>query len=1083
MTLEATTGSELPAGAISLHAGSGIVLHDSMTALGSGKPFVLHSDSESAGDGTLTLAASKQITTNDGTLQLTAWDIDMAGSATAGTASITVHGAKVDQTIALGETAQDMQITDAEFGRMTAADGFTLGSSNTGDILVHGITDASSDAIGTLTLLATKHAKTVTFATTASSFNKGIIVQAMGGIVAAQSVTTKACITVFSAGTGTLTVAASRTISSTSQILHITTDDVDVAAYASVDSGTVSTTMLAFTPGQEVAFGTSPKDLYITDSEFGAFTAVGLTFGDTVNADILVNGVTTSGSNGISQILSIVATRDDAQIQFSGTASTFNILASQADNGVMVEADITTTTAGMYLDSDAENSSSSDSVNSIMFTDGRKLSAKTVLTLEASVGLIVPNGDVTLEAGTGIVLLDSVQGASSSNELVINADYEVAGDGTFTVVTGRTVITNNCVLTVTAWDIDLDGGVDSGTEATNIHGAKLSQTIGVGATAKDMHLENDELQRITMSGGLHFGADIGGMLSSETVTSAGTSTIQPLLSLVAYRDDQQVAFDTAASSFHALAAQADNGVVVKVDVTTTVGGMYLDGDMEDSSSEDSVNTIGFTDAVTVSAAAVLTLEATAGDVVPTGSTTFNAGTGIVIFDDILSASTSSVLNFNADYESAGDGTLTIVVTKTIVSNKSDVIVTAWDLDFDGSITSGTKPISLHGAKALQTIGIGGTSADMHLSNSEVQRITTSGGLTIGSSVTGLLTLDGVSKTDSNFISPIVTLVSKGSNQQILLTGDPSTFIALAMQADNGISVNRDISTTTTSLHINADMNDTHGSASSNHIDFADGVTVTSKTLLTLQATTIAPAGSLTLRAGNGITLLDNLSSVPTGKVLVILTDYESAGDGTLTIATSKTITSNKGDVIVTAWDLDFDGSITSGTHSISIHGAKVLQTIGIGGTSADMHLSNSEVQRITTSGGLTVGSSVSGLLTLDGIAATESLSISPIVTLVSKGSNQQILVTAPSTFIAVSMQADNGIIVKSDITTSAASLYMNGDLDGIPDAHNMVGFTDGLTLTAKTTLTLQSSTGVVQREGTLSLMASTGVVFLSSLTT
>ena len=58
-------------------------------------------------------------------------------------------------------------------------------------------------------------------------------------------------------------------------------------------------------------------------------------------------------------------------------------------------------------------------------------------------------------------------------------------------------------------------------------------------------------------------------------------------------------------------------------------------------------------------------------------------------------------------------------------------VTAWDIDIDGSMRSGTETTHLHGAKDLQTIGLGGTSKDMHIADAELRKFTTSGGLRIG----------------------------------------------------------------------------------------------------------------------------------------------------------------------------------------------------------------------------------------------------------------------------------------------------------------------------------------------------------------
>jgi hypothetical protein len=78
------------------------------------------------------------------------------------------------------------------------------------------------------------------------------------------------------------------------------------------------------------------------------------------------------------------------------------------------------------------------------------------------------------------------------------------------------------------------------------------------------------------------------------------------------------------------------------------------------------------------------------------------------------------------------------------------------------------------------------------------------------------------------------------------------------------------------------------------------------------------------------------------------------------VATGKTVTSNKSDVTITAWDMDMDGSITTGTKSYSIHGAKTTQTLGLGLTAKDMHISVAEASRMTTNGGFSMASSTSG---------------------------------------------------------------------------------------------------------------------------
>ena len=106
---------------------------------------------------------------------------------------------------------------------------------------------------------------------------------------------------------------------------------------------------------------------------------------------------------------------------------------------------------------------------------------------------ILATGLLTLQAGTGIALWNSLSVVTAGKPLVIDADYEVAGDGTLTIAAGKTIVSNQATMELTAWDVDFAGGVNCGgvgsAEYTvSIHGSKVDQTIGLGNTAGDMHL-------------------------------------------------------------------------------------------------------------------------------------------------------------------------------------------------------------------------------------------------------------------------------------------------------------------------------------------------------------------------------------------------------------------------------------------------------------------------------------------------------------------------------------------------------------------------------------------------------------------
>jgi hypothetical protein len=184
---------------------------------------------------------------------------------------------------------------------------------------------------------------------------------------------------------------------------------------------------------------------------------------------------------------------------------------------------VSTSTGIMYFDGDVENSSTADSAVAVAFATGRTIQSKTLLTLESTTGRSESAGSLTLSAGSGITLLNDVQGIAGGQAMVIASDYESHGDGTLTVWAGRTATSNNGVLTVTAWDVDLAGSLTVGTSSMRLFGSKATQTIGLG-TSKDMYLTDTELSRVTSAGGLQVGSSYSGSISVAGIIEASSDT-------------------------------------------------------------------------------------------------------------------------------------------------------------------------------------------------------------------------------------------------------------------------------------------------------------------------------------------------------------------------------------------------------------------------------------------------------------------------------------------------------------------------------------------------------------------------------
>ena len=130
-----------------------------------------------------------------------------------------------------------------------------------------------------------------------------------------------------------------------------------------------------------------------------------------------------------------MAKSDQAEVLFTVKSSTFTALEAQADNGVKVNKDITTTSGGLYLDGDVEDAVESANIyNKVTFTDGRTVTAATLLTLESTLGAsslyLVNAGELTLSSKTGIVIHNTMTGTVKAKPLVINADNDSNASGT-----------------------------------------------------------------------------------------------------------------------------------------------------------------------------------------------------------------------------------------------------------------------------------------------------------------------------------------------------------------------------------------------------------------------------------------------------------------------------------------------------------------------------------------------------------------------------------------------------------------------------------------------------------------------------
>ena len=475
---------------------------------------------------------------------------------------------------------------------------------------------------------------------------------------------------------------------------------------------------------------------------------------------------------------------------------------------------------------------------------------------------------ITIEATDGVSVGQNL--TTDVGGITINADTDGNdGVGTLTVSSGRTINSGDEAITLISDAIDLSGNINAGSADVTIQDSD-GNGIDLGASTGGLDLSNSEFQRITAANlNLETTGNISVVGASQPMTISGT------VSMLANGATSQVTFETTASTFRTLAVEANEGITIDFDLTTTVGGMTFNANL-DASADD--------------------------------SGTFSVGSGVAVD-----------------------------------STDQAISITANDVDIVGTVDAGTAAISITEADGAGILlGTGATSAALHLSGTELGQLTATG-LTFDT--TGSVQLEDVSAAESNNVAGVVSIQTTQSVS--LSSGRNATFNALSIAANQGITVNGNLTTDTGDLTLDGDANAT--SEATDQIAFASGVQVESAGLLSLQATTgdLSAVDTLTLYANDGISIADSLSFSGTGGAVTIDSDRDAGdGVGTLTIASGATVNTNSMTVAVTANDIDLQGSLNSGSASATL---QATNGMGLGDTAVagGMHLSKTELQQIS----------------------------------------------------------------------------------------------------------------------------------------
>ena len=434
---------------------------------------------------------------------------------------------------------------------------------------------------------------------------------------------------------GTLAVFAGATVDTQGAALNITAEDV--ALLGSLDSGGSLTTIVD-SDGDGIGLGATPavNGLDISGAELENITSAGLTL--QTAGGVTVNGITESNSDNVSGVVVLDAV---STVLFTGGGSTFNALDVQGDDGVDINANVTTDTGALTVSGDSDGAPAG--ADNVDIGDGVTLDAATVLTL-----LAMANGDIT---GAGTVVLNAADGMfindnlTTSGQTDIDADTNMDSTGTLTLAAGVTVDTQGAALNITAADLSFGAGAGttSGvadttvTASSNVNiGVGDGAFPGIGATA--LIIPNAEVQAMSTSGELAIhnkatgGADEDIRLNDADASATNITLVAE--TVITDEDDAGSNLTTTGSATMLSGADIGGGAAfVDVDVPTltveTTGGNDVFVRLAGTTNADPTVNLGTTAAIGSATVVLSTSNLTVGDI------DANTATGVVTLDSVL----------------------------------------------------------------------------------------------------------------------------------------------------------------------------------------------------------------------------------------------------------------------------------------------------------------------------------------------------------------------------------------------------------------------------------------------------------------
>lgn len=1050
------------AGTISLQGSNAdVVINNAVTAT-SGLVSI------SAGTGSLTISGGVTVGASAG-VTLTGDQINLTGSIAGGSGAVTLQAATNSFAVQLGTSAKPASVlafSAAELNRISSSSGIVIGDNGSGDL---GVQSAMTLIAATGGLTATKGGS-LSFVAGASVTAPRVSLTGGSGAAITENVTGSGGVTL-SGGTGALSLASTVTVGNGGGAGAVTLigDTITLPAGAAVTGGTGAVTLRPSSarvmdivatakPGTgfeltaaELDRVTTSGSLTIGFSGAGATTVsqaynrTGIGTFAIVSGGLvtLPNALTVTG--GTLSITGVGVTNNGAQ---TGAAVVIN-----AGTGLLTNNNVITnggTAGSVTLIGDSIDLATSSAVNAgsgvVTLRQSTNNRAINLGPTTNSGAVEISNAEFSLINTTGKLVVGDANAGTITFSNAISANFITTP---LQVISGRQVVgtgyagTNLAIQAGTG--ISLTTSASTVAASTSTSSASISLTftgantvIGTVAGVSGVTSNNGAIQ-----------IDAGGnLLSFGGTISNGAGSNSAAITVLADRINIAAGGVTGGAGLVTL-KPSTGGRVVDLGSATDVG-----AGLELSSAElGRISTTGTLAIGSTSGAQIATSQNIATTTVNTLALLSGADVAInhnvAVTGQLRTQSTG--LTLAATKTASGStgvfldsGTALAVIDGTVSNtggaSTAPITVAAdrFNLTSTGAIVGGAAIITLRTSTNGRSIDLGSTTdagTATEISVAEANRVATSGRLVFGSA--------------GSAISVTTPFTVGATAPTVMLTG---TTIDTAVGGGAFTATNLALSATGAIGALNGGFNATPANLAAQ----AGGA-----------ATFVSGGSDVTIAAFaglNGVASSGGAVSIDLGTGKLTLTGTISNGGGGSTQAIA---------VIADRMDLQTGSSIQGGAGSVTLRPSTAGRSISLGPTvdaNAALELSSAELNKIATTGALTVGSAASGPVTF-----TQAVSLgagTPIVAIVSGSaitgagggavlsSSGAVALTAASN--VTNLSVDVGTIAATGAgTISIASTGANlrvGAVAGLP----------GVTSTGGAPVSLNAGTGLLTNAGTIS---------------